>query len=351
MSLRPALLAVLVAGIAPASAQAQEARPIGVVAPLSGPSEILGRQVVAGAAGAIGARRPLIAADDECTAEGGASAAREFVRQEVAAVVGFLCTAAIEAALPILTDAQIPVIDIGVRANRLTDRRERTGQLVWRLAPRSDDEADAIADFVRENWRDVPFGIIEDGSAYGRDLADEVRARLGPESIEPALVDNYRPAEERQFGLARRIAQSGVTRILAFGARTDIAVIARDAGEVGVTLDIVGGESLLDAPGEDVELPQGVRALAANEDALALPGTAENSSVVAEGYYAPAFAGAQVALQALDRVPQAPAEALNTATFDTVLGPVRFDAAGDAERDFFNLLVWDGERFVPAPQS
>ncbi|TIS72521.1 MAG: ABC transporter substrate-binding protein, partial [Mesorhizobium sp.] len=84
---------------------------VGVAAPLSGASAILGRQIEAGAglaAEANGAQLKVV--DDACTADGGAAAAREFVAAKVGAVVGFLCTEAIEAALPILKDANIPVI-------------------------------------------------------------------------------------------------------------------------------------------------------------------------------------------------------------------------------------------------
>ena len=331
---------------------AQEDLTIGVAAPLSGPSTILGRQLTDGAAAAAGSAAAILAADTECSAEGGEGAAREFVEAQVAALVGFLCTAAIDAALPILTAAGIPVIDVGVRANRLTDDREDTGHLVWRVAPRSDAEADALAGFVRNNWRDAPFGIVEDGSVHARDLTDEVRARLGSESIEPSLVDNYRPAEEVQFALARRIMQSGVTRLLAFGDRTDIAILARDAAEMDLDLEIVGGETLLDEPGEETPLASGIRAIAIDDTAGDFP--AREDELVREGHYGPAFAATQIALEALGRSAEEEtpfAEIMDATRFDTVLGPIGFDKKGDSDRDAFELLVWNGSRFVPAPQS
>ncbi|TIT01084.1 ABC transporter substrate-binding protein, partial [Mesorhizobium sp.] len=107
---------------------------VGVAAPLSGPSAILGKQIEAGAglaAEANGAQLKMV--DDGCTAAGGAAAARELATAKVSVVVGFLCTEAIEAALPILKDANIPVITVGVRTESLTDRRAKTGWPVFRL--------------------------------------------------------------------------------------------------------------------------------------------------------------------------------------------------------------------------
>lgn len=346
------LLAGCCLGLA-APVSAQESLTVGVAAPLTGPSSILGRQIAAGAGEAAGTRATVIAADTQCTAEGAAAAARQLVSEGVDIVVGFLCTAEIEAALPILSEASIPVLDVGVRTHTLTDRRERTGHLVWRIAPRTQDEADALARFVRENWRDEAFGIVEDGSVDARDLADEVRARLGPESIEPSLVDNYRPAEEVQFALARRIAQSGVTRLLVFGSREDVSIIARDAAELDLELEWVGGESLLDEPGGRADLPNGIRAVAIDDQAADYP-FATAGAIVREGYHGPAFAAAETAIEAVRRSRaegENLADILNEGAFPTVLGPVSFDERGDWTREAFRVLVWDGRVFSPAPRS
>ena len=54
--------------------------------------------------------------DAQCSAEGGAAVADRFFDANVAIVAGFLCTAAIEAALPILKLAGIPVVATGIRS-------------------------------------------------------------------------------------------------------------------------------------------------------------------------------------------------------------------------------------------
>ena len=96
---------------------------IGIVAPLTGPSERLGRQMVAGATAAAG-DAVLEVVDDACTADGGRAAAAKLAEAKVAFVVGFLCGESIEAALPALRDAGIFVITPG----RTPDcfHRERT---------------------------------------------------------------------------------------------------------------------------------------------------------------------------------------------------------------------------------
>ncbi|RFC63186.1 ABC transporter substrate-binding protein [Fulvimarina endophytica] len=353
MSLRPVpLLLSTLFVLAPGSPEAlsqERGAVVGVAAPLSGPRSSLGEQLEAGARLAADASQvSVVEADTQCSAEGGVEAAETLVEAGSTVVLGFLCTDALLAALPPLTEAGIPVIDIGVRTNRVTDDREKTGHLVWRLAPRSDAEAAALADWIASNWEGEPFGLIEDGSIANRGLVDTVRRLLADRGLEPSATDNYRPAEEKQFGLARRLARTGVTRFLIAGDRPDIAVIARDAAELGLDLQIVGGESLLDETAPDQSLAAGVTALAPPY-AHRLEAADGSPERTLPGYSVLAYAAMQIAAQAIGaagETGQPLKEALDAGSFETILGPVSFDAKGDASAVAYQALRWNGEAFV-----
>ncbi len=112
----------------PASAQenATEIR-IGMAAPLSGGFAPLGNQLIEGARVAASAKNAqLVVADDRCDAEGGKSAAETFIKENVQIVTGFLCSEALEAALPVLSQRNIPVIASGVSEQTLTEKRAAT---------------------------------------------------------------------------------------------------------------------------------------------------------------------------------------------------------------------------------
>ncbi len=321
---------------------------IGLAVPMSGPSALLGRQAADGARSAVAAidtAAPQIATfDTGCDREGGEAAARRMVDAKAEISVGFLCVAALEGALPILSSADIPTIDIGARSDRVLERRERAGWQVWRIAPGTSAEAQALAAFVRERWQGAPFALIEDGSSYGRDLAEGVRELLEAQGLRPLLTDNFRPAEEKQFGLARRIAQSGVRHVLVFGARRDVAIMARDALEVTPDLQIASGESLLDEPG-DVPLPDGVVAVASGFDVGWPPSETPPAD---EGYARIARVGAEIAIEALRRSKaetRTLADVLGNETFVTSGGLVRFDAQGSADVVPFRSYRWQGDRF------
>ncbi|WP_062014397.1 ABC transporter substrate-binding protein [Aureimonas sp. AU4] len=346
--LRVLLLSCLLTG--PARAQDASLPRIGLAAPLSGPEEILGRQILAGARAALDPGRAVLREfDDGCSAEGGARTAAQMRDAGVRIAVGFLCTSALEAAMPILRDAQIPVIDIGVRADRLLKRRDSDGWPLWRIAPGSAAEAEALVRFVRERWRTESVGLVEDGSATNRDLADRVRERLEAEGYRFALTDNFRPAEEKQFALARRIKQSGVTHLVLLGSRSDVAVIARDAAEIGLDLRIVGGEVLMDETRSDPPLPNGVVALSAGHDVAWQPSEAAPAD---EGYAWPARLGVEIAQGALAQANGRPlAEVLAGADFETSAGAARFGPDGSADVLPFRAFRWEGDRFLPEDEG
>lgn len=331
---------------------------IGVASPLSGPNAPLGGQVSQGAgiaAKALGVE--ISAADDACTAEGGAAVARGFADAKVDIVVGFLCSEAIEAALPILKSAGIPVITVGVRIESLTDRRDKTGWPVWRLGPRGDDERTAAGSLLVKLWRDRPFAIVDDGTIYGRELAETVRNAAERAVLKPVFIDTYRPDSDNQIGLVGRLKRAGATQVFVGGEGDDVAIMGRDAAKLDAGLTFAGGEALRAAAG-DVPYAQGTLMIAMPEwadtaDRKTLDDFAA-SKIIPEGYALPAYAAVEVAWSAAARAAKDGkplAQELTGQDFVTAIGPVRFDAKGDLEKNPYRIFRFDGARFVPLSEE
>jgi branched-chain amino acid transport system substrate-binding protein len=338
-----------------AGAAAAAEMSIGLAVPLSGKDAMLGEQLQAGvetaAANHAGATVTLETADSGCTADGGAKAARQFVDARVGAVVGFLCTEAIEAALPILKEANIPVITPGVRANSLTDKRYKTGWPVYRLAPRDDEESKAVAAMLTKKWADKLFAIIDDGTIYGRELSENFRLATEQAGLKPVFTDNYRPQMDNQIGLVGRLKKAGAEYVFAGGDRTDIAVIGRDAAKLGLKLTIAGGEALRAEP-SDVPLAKGTLMIglpdwSISDDRTALFQLAADD-IAPEGYVLPGYAALQIAASALAQQDAQKnfRKRMETTSFDTAIGPIRFDDKGDVTGNPYRLYEWDGNSFV-----
>ncbi|PBC08862.1 branched-chain amino acid ABC transporter substrate-binding protein [Mesorhizobium sp. WSM3859] len=327
---------------------------VGVAAPLSGPSAILGKQVEAGAGLAAEANSIAIkAVDDACTADGGATAAKEFVDAKVNVVVGFLCTEAIEAALPILKGANIPVITVGVRAESLTDRRAKTGWPVYRLGPRGDDERNAVAARLTQLWRDDLFAIVDDGTIYGREMAETFRAAAEQAALKPVFVDTFRPQLDNQIGLVGRLKKAGATKVFAGGDGDDVAIMGRDAASLDAGIAFAGGENLRTPPG-DVPYAVGTLMIAPPEwSEVADPKIVQAfgaKNIVPDGYTLPSYAAVEIAKAALTSAESSGrplGEALTGHDFTTAIGTIRFDDKGDLGQNPFRVFRFDGTHFVP----
>ena len=347
------LAVILATALSCAVLPARSAEPtIGLAAPLTGPSGLLGAQIKTGAEAAVGKTgAALVVADDQCSAEGGASAARSFIEARVGIVTGFLCTEAIEAALPLLKDAGIATIATGVRTNALTDRRTKTGWLVARLAPRADAETQAASDILGERWRGEHFAIVDDGTIYSRELAEGFRAAIERKGLKAVLVDTFRPQLDNQIGLLGRLRRAGATHVFVAGDRADIAVMGRDAAGLAYPLTIAGGE-VLRAAGEDLDLADGTLMIGLPEWAdIADPATVaqmRETGIEPQGYVLPAFASVEVAAEALKRAAAngtSPIDAIRGEEFQTVLGTIGFSGAGDRTDNPYRLFRHVGGKF------
>ncbi|WP_158284761.1 ABC transporter substrate-binding protein [Oricola cellulosilytica] len=352
---RLSVCALLLAA-APAPAQESATPVIGIAGPLSGYFTVLGEQIEAGVKAAVAKRDDIKTrtSDDGCSAEGGERSARDLADARVAVVVGYPCIEAFDAAMPILAEAGIPVMAVGIQAEGITQDSAPDAARILRFGPKSSDEAEALADYLKERWRAVNFAIIDDGTLYGRQFAEAVRFLLEEDNLQPVFTDNYRPQLENQMGLVRRLQRSGATHVLIGGDAYDAAVIADNAATIDVPLTLAGGSALVAAP-ENGRLVDGTIVAAqpdyaVREPAAELRRRTEGSGIPQIGYIAPAYAATEVALFGLDiGAFESPASfgPMLSRTFRTALGPLSFDANGDPESNLFEVFVVDDGRLVP----
>lgn len=336
--------------VAMMASAAHAAEPVvGVVAPLSGPSRVLGQQVVAGAFAASRGRARLVTVDDSCTAASGKAAADRLVANKVTAAIGFLCTEALEAALPVLRQAGVIVITVGARTSSLTDRHKKTGWPLLRLAPRADGEAAAVGTLLVPLWREQNFAVVDDGTIAGRDLAEAFRSAAEQAGLKPVFVDTYRPDLENQVALVGRLRRAGATHVLVGGNRQDIAIIARDAAARDVELVLAGGENLR-SDSSEVPLVEGTLMIGLPEWTEIATTDAKQKlqdlTIQPEGYVLPAYTAVEVAVSATPTGGE-PISAYVGRDIPTAMGPIRFDAKGDLTVLPYQVYRWDGARFSP----
>lgn len=358
-ALKPILPIALALGLLAGPAYAAVMR-VAVVAPQSGPFQILGDQIRAGATFAAKQKDvEIVEIDESCEATGseaggnGDVLAKALAASGAQAAIGFLCTEGLAAALPALAEAGIPAISLSVRSDVLMGDALKKGWPFFRLVPGQADEAEAITAFIARNWQDVPFALLDDGTIQSRDLTESIRNGLAEKGMSAVFTDTFRPAQEQQIALVRRLAKSGATHVFTSGDHNDTAILARDAASEKLSLQILGGDQL-NAADQTVPLANGVEAVTL-PDYSALPPAAtmvqqmQAEGMVAEGYVLPAAAAITLAAEAQGsaEATSAPlAEAVAKGTFQTAIGTVSFTGARDLAPSPYRLMVWRDGRFV-----
>lgn len=173
-------------------APAQEVR-IGHVAPLTGGIAHLGKDNENGARLAIdeaneakvqiggqAVKFTLVAEDDQADPKVGSTVAQKLVDARVVGVVGHLNSGTSIPASPIYNQAGIPVISGSATNPKLT---EQGFKQQFRVVARDDQQGPAIASYLATEKKPKLVAVIDDATAYGEGIANEVEKTLKEANI------------------------------------------------------------------------------------------------------------------------------------------------------------------------
>jgi len=161
---------------------------IGHVAPLTGGIAHLGKDNENGARLAIEEANAakitidgkevkfvLVAEDDQADPKVGTTVAQKLVDAKVVGVVGHLNSGTSIPASPIYNQAGIPVISGSATNPKLTEQGFK-GQ--FRVVARDDQQGPAVANYLTANNKPNVVAVIDDATAYGEGIANEVEKTL-----------------------------------------------------------------------------------------------------------------------------------------------------------------------------
>ena len=117
----------------------------------------------------------MMSEDDQADPKTGTTVAQKLVDAKVAAVVGHLNSGVTIPASEIYTKAGIPVISGSATNPTLTERGLKG---VFRTVGRDDQQGPAIAAYIASEMKAKKVAIIDDKTAYGEGLANEVEKFL-----------------------------------------------------------------------------------------------------------------------------------------------------------------------------
>jgi branched-chain amino acid transport system substrate-binding protein len=120
-------------------------------------------------------RLELVAEDDEAKPDKGPIVAQKFVDAKVAGVIGHLNSGVTIPASGVYNQAGIPMISGSATNPKLT---EQDFKVTFRVVGRDDQQGPAIASYLAAEFKPKTVAVIDDATAYGEGLANEVEKSL-----------------------------------------------------------------------------------------------------------------------------------------------------------------------------
>ena len=304
------------------------------------------------AGGVLGRPLEVASFDDRCNRTEAEGIAAQAVALSATLVVGHLCPGAATVAAAASARAGILMIGPGVRHSRFTT--PRAGPVIFRLAGRDDRLASELATAVALRFAGHRIAIAHDRSAQARGLADQIEREFKAVQLAPVLRDSYVAGEKQYNQLVDRLIAANAQIVVIPAQPIETGIILARARSLGADLTLVGSEILAVPEIEATAKAFGDHLLlmlpwmpAAKAEGAAPQ--ADRAPVGATRLLAraavEAWAAAAGKAQSLDSA--AIGRALETETAATAIGPLRFDARGDALIPSYTLSSWRDGRWQP----
>ncbi len=292
--------------------------------------------------------------DDQADPKIGTTVAQKLVDAKVAAVIGHLNSGVSIPASEIYSKAGIPMISGSATNPTLTERSMKT---VFRTVGRDDQQGPAIASYVANELKAKKVAIVDDKTAYGEGIANEVEKTLKGAKV--TIVGRERTTDkETDFkAILTKIKAKNPDVIFHGGMDATGGPMLKQARELGIKAAFAFGDGactdemgkLAGAAAEGMVCSQaGLPKEAANKEFV----DAFKSKYGEIKQYAPYFYDATLAVaEAMKKAnstdPAKFTPELFNVGFKGATGNVAFDAKGDRKDAEMTIFKLQGGKVVP----
>ena len=335
---------------------------VAIAGPMTGQYASAGDQIRKGAemavadinakGGVLGEKLKLEVGDDACDPKQAVSVANSMLNKKIVFMHGHWCSSSTIPASDVYNEAQILMATVSTNP-QVTERGLKN---IFRIMGRDDQQGLVAGNYLAEHFAAMMISVVDDKSAYGKGLADEMAKAISAKKIKLALRESITAGEKDYSGLVSKLKSAGV-EVMAFGGyHTEVALILRQAQQAGLKLTVMGGDTMTNS-----ELVTAAGAAADNvlftfsPDPRKNPAAADivkrfrDAKVEPEGYVMYAYAAMQLFAQAAEQAKSTKYAALEKAlrggSFDTVIGKLSFNAKGDNKLPGFMVYRWAGGQY------
>jgi branched-chain amino acid transport system substrate-binding protein len=332
---------------------------IAIVGPVTGQYASFGQQMKNGgemavedineAGGVLGKKLKLEVGDDACDPKQAVAVANQMAGDNVALVAGHYCSGSSIPASQVYAESNLVQISPASTNPAFTDNR--AGPNIYRVCGRDDQQGGVAGKYLAAHFADKNIAIIDDKTAYGKGLAEEVKKALNAAGKQEVLNESYTAGEKDYSALVSKLKQADVDVLFIGGYHTEAGLIARQMRDQGMGTILMGGDALITQEYWSITGPAGEGTLMTfSPDPRKNPAAAEvvakfkEKGIEPEGYVLYTYAAIQAWKQAAEKAGSTDAaavvKALNDTEFDTVIGKFKFNEKGDPNLPPYAVYRW-----------
>jgi branched-chain amino acid transport system substrate-binding protein len=321
---------------------------IGVAGPMTGAYATFGNQMKTGAEQAVadinaagginGQKLRLKVGDDACDPKQAVSVANDMGDAGVPFVAGHYCSGSSIPASAVYADEGIVQISPASTNPAFTD--DRPGPGIYRLCGRDDQQGQVAGDYLAKHFKGKNIAILDDKSAYGKGLADQTRDALHKLGIKETLDESYTAGDKDYSALVSKLKQANIDVVYLGGYHTEAGLILRQMRQQGLQAQMLSGDAMNTQQFWSIVGKAGTGTMFTfapdprmQPEAAKVVDEFKKKGINPEGYtlytYAAVQAWAQAAKDAGATDAAKVIPKLDSETFNTVIGRVKFDKKGD----------------------
>jgi branched-chain amino acid transport system substrate-binding protein len=309
--------------------------------------------------GVLGQKLKLVVKDDACDPKQGVAVANELGDGEAFAVIGPTCSGTAIPASKIFNEEGVIMISPSATNPQLTEQGLDT---VFRTCGRDDQQGQAIADYILRHRKVIPVAIVDDKTAYGRGIADEVKRALNAGGVNEKMRWSITRGERDYASLITELKEKNIGTVFFGGYHAEAGLIVRQMRDAGLTAVFISDDDLTTREFWSITGEAGEGALMSfNPDPRTKPEAADAVKNIRakgfepEGLTLYSYAAVQALAEAVRRAgafkTAKVAAALHEGSYSTVVGDIAFDAKGDVKNPDYILYNWSKGDYAPLAEQ
>ncbi|MGO1691902.1 MAG: branched-chain amino acid ABC transporter substrate-binding protein [Marinobacter sp.] len=334
---------------------------IGVAGPITGPVAQYGDMQFSGtrmaikqinaAGGVMGEKLVAVEYDDVCDPKQAVTVANRMVNDGVRYVVGHLCSSSTQPASDIYEDEGILMITPASTSPEVTSRGY---ELIFRTIGLDSMQGPVAGDYIASQ-NPEKVAVIHDKQQYGEGIATAVRDTLKNKGVEVAMFEGVTAGNKDFSSLITKLKQADVDYVYFGGYHPELGLILRQAEQANLDVKFMGPEGVGNndintiageaSEGLLVTLPPSFDKKQENQELVkAFEAADEDPS---GPFVLTSYAAVQLIADGIEAAdskdPFDVAAALRSGTFETPIGTVEYDEAGDMKSFEFVVFEWHSD--------